>query len=103
MCIRDSLCMAPAAQALDAVVLEVRQVEIDGLVVQDASARLDLLDDKNTRVTLKARGAALPDPVGRLTDLQLVCPRPVIAEPRFGCEAGKFTCLLYTSPSPRDS
>ena len=83
--------MAPASQALDAVVLEVRQVEIDGMVVQDASARLDLLDDKNTRLALKARSAALPDPVGRLTDLQLECSRPVVAEPRFGCEAGKFT------------
>jgi hypothetical protein len=86
-----ALCLAPAAQALDAIVLEVRQVEVDGMVVQDASLRLDLLDEKNTRLTLKARNAALPEPAGKFTDLQLLCSRPVVAEPRFGCEAGKFT------------
>src|SRR5690349_5324361 len=83
--------LSPASRALDAVVLEVRQVEIDGMVVQNASARLDLLDDQNTRLTLKAVGAALPDPVGRLTDVQWLCTRPVVAEPRFGCDAGRFT------------
>jgi hypothetical protein len=84
------LSMAPAVQALDAIVLEVRQLEVDGMVVQDASVRLDVLDEKSTRLALKARGAALPDPVGRLTDLKLLCSRPVVAEPRFGCEAGRF-------------
>jgi hypothetical protein len=85
------LCLSPASRALDAVVLEVRQVEVDGVVVQEASARLDLVDEKTTRVTVKARAAAMPDPVGRLTDLHLLCARPVVAEPRFGCEAGRFT------------
>jgi len=84
-------CLAPASRAFDAVVLEVRQVEVDGMVVKDASAQLNLLDEKNTRVTLKAGGMELPAPVGRLTQLQLLCPRPVVAEPRFGCEAGRFT------------
>ena len=67
-------CLAPASRAFDAVVLEVRQVEVDGMVVKDASAQLDLLDEKNTRVTLKAGGMELPAPVGRLTQLQLLCP-----------------------------
>src|SRR5262245_55250427 len=40
-----ALCLAPAAQALDAIVLEVRQVEVDGMVVDGASVRLDLLDE----------------------------------------------------------
>ena len=84
-------CLSPASRALDAVVLEVRQVEIDGMVVQNASVRLDVLDQKNTRLTLKAAGAVLPDPVGRLTELQWLCTRPVVAEPRFGCDAGRFT------------
>jgi hypothetical protein len=86
-----AVCLAPAAHALDAIVLEVREVEVDGMVVRDASARLDLLDEKNTRLTLKAGDAVLPEPAGRFTDLQLLCTRPVVAEPRFGCEAGKFT------------
>jgi hypothetical protein len=83
--------LAPASQALDSIVLEIRQVEIGGMVVQDASARLDLLDEKNSRVTLRAGSAAMPDPVGRLTHLQLLCTRPVVAEPRCGCEAGRLT------------
>ena len=83
--------LAPLSHALDAVVLEVRQVEIGGMMVQDAGARLDLLDEKNLRITLKAGSAGMPEPIGRLTDLQLLCARPVVAEPRFGCEAGKFT------------
>jgi hypothetical protein len=85
------VCIAPAARAFDGVVLEVRQVEVEGIVVRDASARLDLLDEKNTRITLNAGAATLPAPVGRLTQLQLLCTRPVVAEPRFGCEAGRFT------------
>src|ERR1044072_85315 len=89
--VASGLCTSPASHALDAVVFEVRQVEIDGMVVRDASMRLDLLDEEHTRLTLKARDATLPEPVGRLSQLQLVCPRPVVAEPRFGCEAGKLT------------
>src|SRR4051812_47156858 len=55
-------CLSPAVRAVDAVVLEVREVEIDGMVVQDARAQLDLLDEKNTRVTLKAGAVTLPAP-----------------------------------------
>jgi hypothetical protein len=84
-------CLAPSAQALDAIVLEVREVQVDGVVVRDAGARLDLLNEKDTRLALKARVAALPEPAGKFTDLQLLCTRPVVAEPRFGCEAGIFT------------
>src|SRR4029077_9420933 len=62
-----------------------------GIPVEAASARLDLIDDKQTRVTIKARAATLPDPVGKLSDLALVCTSPVIAEPRFGCDAGQLT------------
>jgi hypothetical protein len=94
------LCLAPASRALDAVVIEVRQVEIAGMVVQDATARLDLLDDKNTRITLKAAGATLPAPIGRLSDLQMLCTRPVFAEPRFGCDAGRFTARGGPTGSP---
>ena len=59
--------------------------------MEGASVRLDVLSDKQTRLTLKAQAATLPDPVGKLTGLSLICPRPVIAEPRFGCAAGRFT------------
>jgi len=82
--------LAPAAQAVDAIELEVREITVAGIPVNGASVRLDLLTDKLTSLTVKARAATLPDPVGKLADLSLVCPRPVIAEPRFGCEAGRF-------------
>ena len=83
--------LAPAAEAVDAIVLEVGELRVAGIPVEAASARLDLLSDKQTRVTLKARAATLPDPAGKLSDLLLVCTSPVIAEPRFGCEAGRLT------------
>jgi hypothetical protein len=83
--------LAPAAHAVDAIVLEVGELRVAGIPVEAASARLDLLSDKQTRVTIKARTATLPDPTGKLSDLELVCTSPVIAEPRFGCDAGQLT------------
>jgi hypothetical protein len=83
--------LAPAAQAIDALLLEVQEIRVGDITVRDAAARLDLLDDQHTRVTLKAREAALPDPVGKLTALQLACDAPLIAEPRFGCESGRLS------------
>ena len=82
--------LAPAAHAVDAIVLEVGELRVAGIPVEAASARLDLLSDKQTRVTLKARAATLPDPVGKLTTSRCV-HAPVIAEPRFGCDAGRLT------------
>jgi hypothetical protein len=86
-----SLGIAPAVHAVDSIVLEVGELRVDGIPVERASARLDLLDSKQTRVTLSARAATLPDPAGKLTDLTLVCTSPVIADPRFGCDAGRLT------------
>jgi hypothetical protein len=83
--------LAPAAGAVDAIVLEVRELTVAGIPVETASARLDVLSDEKTRLTVKARGATLADPVGKLTDLALVCIEPVIAEPRFGCASGQLT------------
>jgi len=83
--------LAPAVHAVDAIVLEVGELHVAGIPVEAASIRLDLLSDKQTRVTVTARAATLPDPVGKLTDLALVCTSPVIAEPRFGCDAGRLT------------
>jgi len=83
--------LAPQVHAVDAIVLEVGEMRVAGIPVEAASARLDLLSDKQTRVTLSARAASLADPAGKLTDLTLVCTSPVIAEPRFGCDAGQLT------------
>jgi hypothetical protein len=84
------LLCAPAAHAIDAIVLEVRELSIAGTPFEAASARLDLATDQ-PRLTLKARGVTLPEPAGKFSDLALLCERPVIAEPRFGCDAGRFT------------
>jgi hypothetical protein len=85
------LLAAPAAHALDAIVLEAREVTVEGIAVEAASVRLDVLSDKQTRLTVQAGAATLPDPAGRLTNVTLVCDTPVIAEPRFGCEAGRLS------------
>jgi hypothetical protein len=82
---------APAAGAIDSIVLEVRELTIAGIPVEAASARLDLLSDEKTVVTVTARAATLADPMGKLSDLALVCGEPVIAEPRFGCSSGRLT------------
>jgi len=83
--------LAPAAQALDAIVLEVRQMTVAGIPIEGATVRLDVLSAKRTRLTLAARVATLPDPLGRISQLQLICDQPVVAEPRFGCSAGSLT------------
>ena len=88
-----SLCPWGTARAVDALVLEVRELTIAGIPVEAANLRLDLLDDRNTRLTVGARSATLPEPLGRLTDLALVCENPVIAEPRFACDPGRLTGL----------
>ena len=84
------LLLAPAAHAVDAIVLEVRELTIAGTPVTGASARLDLLPER-TRVTINANEMSLPDPAGKISNLVLVCEQPVIAEPRFGCDAGRLT------------
>jgi hypothetical protein len=83
--------LAPEARAIDAIVLEVREMTLAGIPVSGADVRLDVLNDKQTRLTIKARAATLPDPIGNLSELVLVCPQPVIADPRFGCAAGTFS------------
>ena len=85
------VCQAEGAWALDAIVLEVRELSIAGVPMEGASARLDLLSDQQTRLTLVARSATLPDPIGKITDLALACDTPVVAEPRFGCDSGMLT------------
>jgi hypothetical protein len=83
--------IAGDALAIDAIVLEVGELRVAGIPVENASARLDLLSDRQTRLTVSARNATLPDPAGKLTELAFVCTAPVVAEPRFGCDAGRFT------------
>jgi hypothetical protein len=84
------LLCSPVAHAIDAIVLEVRELNVAGMPVDAASVRLDVLDESRTRLTVSANSATLPDPVGRLTGLSLVCEAPVIAEPRFACDQGRF-------------
>jgi hypothetical protein len=83
--------VVPAANAIDAIELDVREIVVAGMPVEGATVRLELLSDKQTRLTLAAKKVLLPDPAGALTSVQLVCTAPVIAEPRFGCDAGKLT------------
>lgn len=82
---------ATNAKAIDAIVLEVGELRVAGIPVESASVRLDLLSPEQTRLTLRARAVTLPEPAGELRDLALVCESPVIAEPRFACEAGQLS------------
>ena len=82
--------VVPTAHSLDAIVLEVREIVAAGIPVEGAVVRLDVLSDKQTRLTLNARRVVLPDPAGAITSFSLVCTAPVIAEPSFGCAAGKL-------------
>jgi hypothetical protein len=79
------------AHAIDAIELQVRELTVAGIPVSAADVRLDLPNDQQARVTLRARQLTLPDPAGKLTDFALVCDRLVISEPRFGCAAGRLT------------
>jgi hypothetical protein len=82
---------SPDARAVDSIVLEVRELTVAGIPVQAASVKLDVLDEQRTRLTIGADSATLADPVGTLRSLLLVCDAPVIAEPRYACDAGKLT------------
>src|SRR5688572_26768932 len=84
------MCLPPAASGIDAIVLEVRELTVGGVPVQGASARLDLISASQARVTLGAHGVTLPDPVGTISNIALVCDAPVIAEPRFACDTGQL-------------
>ena len=79
-----------SAWAVDAIVLEARQMTVAGIPVENASVRLDVLSDKQTRLSVHAGAVTLADPVGRLTAVTLTCDSPVVAEPRFGCESGNL-------------
>lgn len=83
--------VSPTLWAVDALVLEAREIRVAGIQVRNASVRLDVLDEVKTRLTVAADAAKLPDPVGTLTSLALVCESPVIAEPRFSCDTGRLT------------
>jgi hypothetical protein len=80
----------PSAHAMDAIVLEAREISVAGIAVHGASVRLDVLSDKQTRLVVRADSAVLPDPVGRLTDVSLICDSPVVAQPRFACDSGRL-------------
>jgi len=83
--------LVPLAQAIDAIELEVREMTVAGIPVTDARLRFDLVSDQQTRLRMSAREVALPDPAGKLANFELVCERPVISEPDFGCAAGRMT------------
>ena len=85
------LLLAPAAHAVDAIVLEVREMVVADMPITGAQVRLDLVSDERTRLTLRAQSVTLPEPAGKFSDLSWVCEQPVIAEPRFGCESGRLT------------
>ena len=69
------VCLAPGAQAVDAIVLEVRELRVAGIPVEGASARLDLLSDQTDSRDAHARGATLPDPMAGSRNIELVCER----------------------------
>ena len=83
--------LVPLAHAIDAIELEVREMTVAGIPVADTHLRFDLVSDQQTRLVLKAREVTLPAPAGKLANLELACERPVIAEPEFGCAAGRFS------------
>jgi hypothetical protein len=91
MCLASLFSGPGTAWAVDALVLEVRELRVAGIPVQGAQVKLDLLDDRRTRLTVSADSATLAEPVGRLTAIRLDCDRPVIAEPRFACDSGRLT------------
>ncbi len=80
-----------SAHAIDALEFEAREMTVAGVPVSGGHVRLDLLSDEQTRVTMNAREISLPAPAGKFTDFALVCDRPVVAEPHFGCASGHLT------------
>jgi len=78
------------AIAIDAIVLEVGEVEHGAIKALDAVARLDLPSDTHPQVAISVATLVLPEPIGRLRTVKLRCRRPIIAEPRFACRDGRI-------------
>src|SRR4051812_20985837 len=85
-----ALVSGPAAHAVDAIELTVRELTVAGIPVRNAAVRLDVLSNDKTRLSVRADSAEIAD-VGKFQDLSLTCEAPVIAEPRYGCAAGHLT------------
>lgn len=82
---------AARAPAIDMLRFEAREIVAGDVRLANVSARLALTSPSTTEATLEIAslrpGVGLPP----LERLRLVCAKPVIADPRFGCEEAALT------------
>ncbi len=74
--------------AFNATTLELGTLQGDGWNAAGLQLQINLLDDRHARILLQAQTAQLPEPLGRLTDLQLECVAAELTAARLDCRDG---------------
>jgi hypothetical protein len=74
--------------AINTTTLELDALQGDGWNTEGLQLQVALLDASHARILLHARAANLPQPLGRLTDLQLECDSAELTPVRLECRDG---------------
>jgi hypothetical protein len=74
--------------AFNATTLELGALQGDGWSAEGLQLQLNLLDDSHASILLQAQTALLPEPLGRLTGLQLECSAAELTAARLECRDG---------------
>jgi len=78
------------AHAFDSAGLTLASIEGEGWSVQQVQLRFSWLDATHLRLQLHAQAAQLPEPLGKLTGLQLECPQATFVREQFDCPRGSL-------------
>ncbi len=82
---------AAQAQAVDTLRFEAREVVAGETRLENVSARLRLTSASTTEATVDIARVRPGEGLPSLEQLHLVCHKPVIADPRFGCDAATLS------------
>jgi len=74
--------------AFNATTLQLGTLQGEGWHAEGLQLQINLQDDNRARILLQAQSARLPEPLGRLTDLQLECAAAEVTAVRLDCPDG---------------
>jgi hypothetical protein len=74
--------------AFNVTTLELGTLQGEGWYAEGLQLQLNLLDDSHTRILLQAQTAQLPEPLGKLTGLQLECAAAELTAAGLACRDG---------------
>jgi len=74
--------------AFNTTVLDLGELEGEGWSAAGLQLQINLLDDGHAHILLQAQTALLPEPLGKLSDLQLECSAAELTAARLDCRDG---------------